>query len=158
MNAFSVRQPLAWCAVNGVSGMINNTVAINHRGLLAIYADSIDKERERALRTRSPRIAFPNVFETGGIVGWVRVVDCVTESDSEWFTGPFGYVLQDEHTHLLRPYRKAAGFFDVIYSEHGHAPCGCPLRKSGADIATVRHVPECLQLNPLQPPPTRRKR
>ena len=37
----------------------------------------------------------------GGIVGMARIVDCVTEMDSEWFFGRYGFVLRDAFPCLL---------------------------------------------------------
>jgi hypothetical protein len=31
----------------------------------------------------------------GAIIGHVEIIDCVQESDSEWFVGPYGFVLRD---------------------------------------------------------------
>ena len=49
----------------------------------------------------------------GGIVGAVDIVDCVTESDSDWFSGPYGYVLRDPKPLPFRPVRGQLGFFRV---------------------------------------------
>ena len=39
---------------------------------------------------------FPIDLERhGAILGEVTIVDCVTESDSEWFEGSYGFVLKD---------------------------------------------------------------
>ena len=37
----------------------------------------------------------PSVSQAGVIVGVARVTGSVTESDSPWFSGPFGWVLED---------------------------------------------------------------
>ena len=34
-------------------------------------------------------------YSTGVVLGTVQIVDCVTESDSPWFFGKFGFVLRD---------------------------------------------------------------
>ena len=48
----------------------------------------------------------------GAIVGEVTVVDCVTESDSEWFCGPYGFVLADPKAYENSiPCRGRLGFF-----------------------------------------------
>lgn len=41
----------------------------------------------------TPRMLFGD--HLGAIVGKARIVDCVEESDSQWFVGPFGLVLED---------------------------------------------------------------
>jgi hypothetical protein len=52
-------------------------------------------------------------LKRGGIVGEVEVVDCVTESDSPWFTGDYGFVLRNP---VVLPFRTCTGalkFFAV---------------------------------------------
>ncbi len=41
----------------------------------------------------TPRVLFGD--HSGAIVGRARIVDCVENSDSWWFVGPFGLVLED---------------------------------------------------------------
>ncbi len=62
-----------------------------------------------------PEILFPAFedFQLGGIIGTVDVVACVTEFDSPWFEGPYGFVLSEPRPcrFVKRPGR--LGFFDV---------------------------------------------
>jgi hypothetical protein len=56
-------------------------------------------------------------LERGGIVGEVELVDCVIRSDSPWFFGEYGFVLQNPKPLTFRPYRGQLGFFNVTVSE-----------------------------------------
>lgn len=47
----------------------------------------------------------------GGIVGMARIVDCVTEMDSRWFFGRYGFVLRDAFPVPLIPCKGQLGFF-----------------------------------------------
>jgi hypothetical protein len=47
----------------------------------------------------------------GGIVGMARIIDCVSEMDSEWFCGRYGFVLRDAFPVDLIPCRGQLGFF-----------------------------------------------
>ncbi len=47
----------------------------------------------------------------GGVVGLARIVDCVTEMDSRWFFGRYGFVLRDAMPLPLIPCRGQLGFF-----------------------------------------------
>lgn len=47
----------------------------------------------------------------GGIVGMARIVECVTELDSRWFVGRYGFVLRDAFPVPLIPCRGMLGFF-----------------------------------------------
>lgn len=50
----------------------------------------------------------------GAIVGQVEIIDCVDESESRWFFGPWGFELVDpvEFKKPI-PYRGQLGLFDV---------------------------------------------
>jgi hypothetical protein len=52
-------------------------------------------------------------IQRGGIVGSVEIVDCVTDSDSHWFMGLYGFVLRDPLLLPFTPWRGQLGFFDV---------------------------------------------
>jgi hypothetical protein len=47
----------------------------------------------------------------GGIVGEATILDCVTRHESEWFTGPFGFVLGDQKPLPFLPMKGRLGFF-----------------------------------------------
>lgn len=49
----------------------------------------------------------------GGIVGRANIVDCVRRSDSPWFFGTYGFVLDNVEALPFRPCKGALGFFDV---------------------------------------------
>src|SRR5690606_4128473 len=52
-------------------------------------------------------------FPRGGVVGVARIVDCVTDMDSPWFFGPYGFVLRDAFPLPLIPCRGQLGFFKL---------------------------------------------
>lgn len=63
-----------------------------------------------------PKPTFRTI-ERGGIVGVAKVVACVTDHDSPWFEGEFGFVLEDI---LSVPFYRCRGnkyFFEVDYPE-----------------------------------------
>jgi hypothetical protein len=47
----------------------------------------------------------------GGIVGIAEIVGCVTKYDSEWFFGPYGFVLANARPLPFMPCRGMLGFF-----------------------------------------------
>ncbi len=49
----------------------------------------------------------------GGIIGIAEIVDCVDNSDSEWFFGPFGFVLDNIKPIDFIPIKGKLGFFEV---------------------------------------------
>ena len=47
----------------------------------------------------------------GGVVGMMRIVDCVEKMESRWFFGRYGFVIRDAFPLPLVPCRGALGFF-----------------------------------------------
>jgi hypothetical protein len=95
----SVRQPWAWAIVNGYKPVENRTWATKHRGLLMIHAGlRLDEAGWCSLAGAGFGVAdvLParDGFRRGGIVGYVEVDGMVTESDSRWFVGGWGWVLK----------------------------------------------------------------
>ena len=98
MKTLSVRQPWAWLIVQGSKDIENRTWATSYRGPLLIHAGlQVDQPVIDALMHDHCK-KFPHThdwprFRTGGIVGMADLVNCVTSHDSEWFDGPYGWVL-----------------------------------------------------------------
>ncbi len=118
--AISVRQPWAWLIVNGHKDIENRSWATKYRGRLWIHAgghrvtrpeyeDFVETCRARRIRT------YPGIeeFETGGIVGSVEIVDCVTESRSPWFGGEYGFVLKNAQKSPFQALSGKLGIFAV---------------------------------------------
>ena len=55
----------------------------------------------------------PGNLPRGGIIGSVNLADCVYQSDSPWFQGPYGFVLSDPKPLPFIPFKGQLGFFDV---------------------------------------------
>ena len=70
-------------------------------------------KRDAIERVGRMGIKLPDSFETGGIVGWAELVDCVTHYDSPFFSGPVGFVLRDASTLPFFPCTGKLGFFEV---------------------------------------------
>ena len=94
MRALSVRQPWAWLIACGYKDIENRTWATRYRGPIFIHAGKqLDWEVLAWVQKAFPWIEFPREFPLGGIVGMAEIVDCVRESRSPWFKGPWGIVL-----------------------------------------------------------------
>ena len=120
MKALSIRQPWAWLIVNGYKPIENRDWATYYRGPLAIHASGTKrrKEFEQAKKLLSSigldeSIIDKTRFDFGGIVGQVRLVDCVDKSDSPWFTGKYGFVLADPVALPFFPYKGKLGYFEL---------------------------------------------
>jgi hypothetical protein len=111
MKALSIRQPYSWLIVSGHKDIENRTWPTRFRGHFLIHAG----KRFAGDRNKWewPAIDRPASFEMGGIVGEAELVDCVTESASPWFSGPYGFIIRSARPLPFRPCRGALGFFEV---------------------------------------------
>jgi len=120
MKALTLRPHRASCVVNGYKGVENRSWPTRLRGRIWIHASSslVSRDEYRRFQTvcRERRIKkFParEDFQTGGIVGCVEIVDCVTKSRSCWFSGDYGFVLKKARRTRFRPMKGRLGFFEV---------------------------------------------
>jgi len=116
MKIIVIRQPWAWLIVNGFKDIENRKWITHYRGPLLIQASArrptatdIDKVR---LYDRKREIKLPEEFDLGGIVGIVRLDDCVTKSRSKWFDGPVGWVLSKPKKLPFVPLKGQLGLFN----------------------------------------------
>lgn len=103
--ALSIRQPWAWLIVNGYKDIENRDWSTNFRGTVLIHAGkAIDHKAAADLalglhpvtgNSIIPAYSIPPAYETGGIVGVAEIVDCITSSSSEWFVGPYGFLIRN---------------------------------------------------------------
>jgi hypothetical protein len=115
MKALSIRQPWAWLIVNGYKDIENRSWSTQYRGPLLVLSSkqpalTIPETKEYF---RSVRLPLPKVWELGGIVGIVDVVDCVTSHPSGWFSGPYGFVLANARPLPFYALKGRLGLFDV---------------------------------------------
>ena len=115
--ALSIRQP--WChhiLYNG-KDVENRDWPTKGRGWFLIHA-------AKAWDGGSPEDPEMREAPRGGIVGAARIVDCVTDWDSKWWMGKYGFVLRDPIALPLIPCRGQLGFFkpepDVLATVRRH--------------------------------------
>jgi hypothetical protein len=120
MKALSVKQPWAWLIVNGHKDIENRDWKTSKRERILIHAGKeIDKNywqiKKQVQEELGIEIPDWQDLDTGGIVGAVDIVDCVTESDSPWKHGEskFGIVLANAEVLPFRPFLGKLGFFEV---------------------------------------------
>lgn len=124
MMALSVPQPWAWLIIYGYKNIENRNWSTGFRGAVLIHAGQRPKKEQiydaAVVKERFPQIPLPpfsdhgpNGYQSDGIVGIARIVDCVTSSISPWFNGPFGIVLKDARPLPFVPYRSETGLFEV---------------------------------------------
>ncbi len=104
IKALSIKQPYPHYIFHGGKDVENRDWATRGRGWFIVHAgvskSELDKDDERDM-------AMPR----GGVVGLARIVDCVTEMESSWFNGKYGFVLRDAFPIALVACRGQLGFF-----------------------------------------------
>ena len=103
--ALSIRAPWWWFILHGGKDIENRDWSARYRGPVLIHASkwwSLKRVEEEATFAEclvragegSGRITYRKMRDAGGcIVGRAEIVDCVTQSDSPWFAGEYGFVL-----------------------------------------------------------------
>lgn len=144
MKVISVRQPWAWLIIFKLKDIENRTWATKFRGRILIHAAKGMTRREyetveaNLLWHTDPIIELPPYEELarGGIIGSVEITDCVSESNSEWFGGPYGFVLRDPRPMEFLPWTGRLGIFEIpdaalpsaLLAQHAQASIGLSAR------------------------------
>jgi len=113
MKAISIRQPWAWLILFGGKDVENRSWPTRVRGRVLIHAPKSmsQDDYDFALEFYGSAMPIEQDMERGGIVGSVEIVDCVTSAASQWFSGPYGFVLRNPEPLPFRPCRGKLGFF-----------------------------------------------
>ena len=116
MKAISIRQPWASLIVAGIKDIENRSWMTSYRGKVLVHAaQKIDKKGIELVRKMGlPQIMIESMTKEyiGGIIGEVEIVDCVKKSDSQWFEGPFGFVLKNAKERKFLPMKGKLGIFE----------------------------------------------
>lgn len=124
----SIMQPWCWLITNGHKRIENRSRRCHVRGEIALHAGlkfdewARDEVRrgyhpvtgEHSLAGVAPADTFIEMLagrQSGGIVGVAELVDCVDDSDDDFFQGPFGLVLRNARPVPFIPVTGAQGFF-----------------------------------------------
>lgn len=122
MKALSIKQPWAWLIVNGYKPFENRSWQTKFRGEFGVHASlQLDNEGYKWVEENSKKLGvdmsefpLPYEFVRGAIIGKATITDCVTASDSPWFFGPVGFVLEKaESFEKPIPCKGKLGFFET---------------------------------------------
>jgi hypothetical protein len=128
--ALSIRQPWAWLILHGGKDIENRQWSDHFRGYVFLHAAKGMSEAEwldgtdfaKAVWRHSGYQPAPDIrrptFKTidrGGIVGVAKVVGCVSNHESPWFVGPYGFVLKEVRPLPFHPCRGDRYFFPIDY-------------------------------------------
>lgn len=120
--ALSIRQPWTWFILYLEKRIENRDWFTNYRGPFLIHAskgctraewyDAVEFARHAVGdKFRGVRVPHVNAMARGGIVGIAELADCVSQSDSPWFMGEYGFVLRNVEPVKFHQCRGALGFF-----------------------------------------------
>jgi len=164
--ALSVRQPWAWAIVAGFKKIENRSLgAIKAGGMdcrrVAIHAAAGLKEDEFRwghwrLHRHGVQCPHPSELPRGAIIGAVDVIDIVSESDSAWFGGQMGLVLERAEMCDPIPCAGALGYFAWAPRGTLAPPTNWMLRydRPGGDGATGSLFPDLapsFEVDPKRP-------
>lgn len=133
MRTLSIRQPWAWLIVHGHKAVENRDWSTPWRGEFLIHAGVGLVQRDyREIQARAlgeMDIVIPDFTDLqqvprGGIVGVAELVRVVTDSESPFFFGPFGFELRNARPLPFVPWKGQLSWFDVPRSAVGlELPC-----------------------------------
>ncbi|MEM9438574.1 MAG: hypothetical protein AAGA15_16220 [Pseudomonadota bacterium] len=165
-----MRQPWAWAIVAGFKKIENRSAgSIKAGGMecrrIAIHAATGLKEDEFRwghwrLHRHGVRCPHPTELPRGAIIGAVDVVDIVSESDSEWFGGQRGLVLENAEMCEPIPCPGALGYFEWQAGGHLSDPARWMItyERPGGDANTGSLFPDLAPSFQVEPTrPTRKK-
>lgn len=104
IKALSIKQPYPHHIFYDGKDVENRDWPTRGRGWFIVHAGVSKTELDK---DDDEHMAMPR----GGIVGMARIVDCVTEMESGWFFGRYGFVLRDAFPIPLVPCKGQLGFF-----------------------------------------------
>lgn len=119
MKILSIRQPWAYLIVNGIKDLENRDWQTRFRGPLLIHAgkqfdsDGIGWILSKLDEAEQKRFSLDRAsYPLGGIVGIVKMVNCVTASESRWFVGEYGWCFERAQPLPFMPLRGSLGLFE----------------------------------------------
>ena len=131
MKCISIKQPWAWLIVNRYKPVENRKWKTNYRGPILIHASkSFDWDGLAQLyhfaNSDFQEVVYHfkldlavrkiNAGEFGGIVGEANLANCVTEFDSPYFFGPYGFIMEQRKPLPFKPLKGQLGIFEVDYN------------------------------------------
>ncbi|MCP4259067.1 MAG: ASCH domain-containing protein [Planctomycetes bacterium] len=113
MKTISIRQPWAWAILHAGKDIENRTWVTTHRGPTLIHTGKTCDRAGCIYIQDVLGIPVPGKLPRGGIVGIVDIAGCTLQSDSKWFCGPCGFILENARELPFRPYKGRLRLFDV---------------------------------------------
>lgn len=111
----SIQQPWPWAMFYADKDFENRTWNTKFRGIFLIHAGStIDKDGLQSAIDEG-YLTGEEELKTGGIVGIAEITDCVEESVSDWFFGPYGFKIENAKELPFYPCKGKLSFYKQTY-------------------------------------------
>lgn len=104
INALSIKQPWPHHIFHDGKDIENRDWPTRGRGWVIVHAGKNPDDAELCAKLGAPR---------GGVVGMMRITDCVEQSPSRWFVGRYGFVIGEQFPLPLIPCKGKLGFFGL---------------------------------------------
>ncbi len=132
--ALSIRQPWAHYILHEGKDVENRQWSTRFRGPVLIHVGKgVDSDDSKDVTQDMPR---------GGIVGIAEIIDCVTEMESKWFSGRYGFVLRNARPLEFMPCRGALRFFRPDINVSALRPHGGRATENRSDVNKLLSDPE----------------
>jgi hypothetical protein len=102
VRALSIKQPYPHHIFHDGKDVENRDWPTKGRGWVIVHAGKSKSEIDEPEHASLP---------LGGVVGMMKIVDCVEDMDSQWFYGRYGFVIGEAFPLPLIPCKGALGFF-----------------------------------------------
>lgn len=115
--ALSIRQPWAWAILNAGKDIENRPRRYHYRGSICIHASLFNDDggytiaKHEIFKASGLDSPQRDKLQRGGIIGTAEIVDCIEQSGSPWFSGPYGLVLKNVKPVPFIPVKGALGLF-----------------------------------------------
>jgi hypothetical protein len=120
MKAISIKQPWASFVIEGIKDIENRNWFTYHRGLLYIHTGKgFDLQGAKLVSELYPEykeIIEQSKYIRGGIIGHVHMIDCVTNHNSPWFHGEYGFVLTSPKKMAYHEMKGQLGLFNFEFN------------------------------------------
>jgi hypothetical protein len=103
IKALSIKQPYPHHIFHDGKDVENRDWRTNGRGWVIVHA-GVSKSELASSQADLPR---------GGVVGMMKIVDCVEAMESRWFFGRYGFVIGEAFPIPIIPCRGQLGFFSL---------------------------------------------
>lgn len=121
IKTISIRQPWAWAIIHAGKPVENRSWPSKYLGPLLIHASKTFDfhgynwlvKNQNLFKAELPH---PDTYFFGGIIGRVKMIDCVSYHPSPFFFGAWGHVYDNPEPLPFYPCKGQLGIFEVDYA------------------------------------------